>query len=159
MCYRRHVAYDRTQNNWTNRERGLVIHLGIVMGQPGSPSRSNRLKATSWRRTLSNSERLCRGTGFRPTLRPDTLFQVKSPWGDTNAHVRYMYPCCHLHHFSFCVNWQNTFAVTKTDQNVQMIWTTWCSLAAFSSTFWITFSDMFLNFLIVETRTASCRRW
>jgi len=65
----------------------ILIHLGMVMWQPRSWSRSSRLKATSWRRTLSSSERLCKGTGFKPMLCPDTLFQVKSPWGHTHTHT------------------------------------------------------------------------
>lgn len=62
-----------------------VLLLGMAMWQPMPRSRSSLLKATSCRRHRSSSDRLCRGTGFRPMLRPDTLFQVKSPWGHTDA--------------------------------------------------------------------------
>lgn len=66
-----------------------IIHLGMVMWQPMSRSRSILLKATSCRRHRSSSERLCRGTGLRPMLRPDTLFQVKSLWGHADADTQH----------------------------------------------------------------------
>lgn len=51
------------------------------MWQPRSRSWSNRLKATSWRRTLSNSERLCRGTGLGSTIPPN------ASWGDRDTNL------------------------------------------------------------------------
>lgn len=66
-----------------------VLLLGMAMWQPMSRSRSSLLKATSCRRHRSSSDRLCSGTGFRPMLRPDTLFQVKSPWGHTDADTQH----------------------------------------------------------------------
>lgn len=71
---------DFSQNKQLCFSDWCSLHLGMVMWQPMSRSRSILLKATSCRRHRSSSERLCRGTGLRPMLRPDTLFQVKSPW-------------------------------------------------------------------------------
>lgn len=68
--------------------RARRLHLGIVMWMPRSWSRRSLLKATSCRWHLSNSERLCSGMGFTSTLRPDTLLQVKSPWGHTHTHAK-----------------------------------------------------------------------
>lgn len=78
--------YHNEQLNFSDL---CILRLGMVMWQPMSRSRSILLKATSCRRHRSSSERLCRGTGLRPMLRPDTLFQVKSPWGHADADTQH----------------------------------------------------------------------
>lgn len=88
------------------------VPLGMEIWQPRLSSWSSLLKATSCRRTLSSSERLWRGTGFRRTLRPDMLFHVKAPCGEETGHThvreetRDTHAYTHQRHLSVLLLWR-----------------------------------------------------